>query len=197
MMAPLAPVEAGLAHRTARMGETVGGYLQVLRQKPLALGGQFDVLFSLPDQPLRFHAVEHLHAEIAGQMVVANPRAAQRRILRPGTHAHVTGARRQTREALEHAGDIRIGEAIIAVAALLLRLDQAAGFQFGQMGARGLRGDAGLMRQLARGQRAAGHQRRQHVGARGIADQRGDHGNVGTCFHSSMLTEALMSIKRS
>ena len=75
-------------------------------------------------------------------------------------------------------------------------VDQAAGFEFRQMRTRGLRRDAGLVRQLARGQRAAGHQRRQHVGARGIADERGDHGNVGACFHSSMIAEALTTGKR-
>jgi len=64
------------------------------------------------------------------------------------------------------------------------------------MRTRGLRRDAGLVRQLARGQRAAGHQRRQHVGARGIADQGSDHGDIGACFHSSIIAEALASIKR-
>src|SRR5450631_3282665 len=49
------------------------------------------------------------------------------------------------------------------------------------------------MRKLGRGQRAAGHQRRQHVGARGIADQRSNHGDIGTCFHPSMITEASTS----
>ena len=129
-------------------------------------------------------------------MIVADPRAAQRRILWPGAHAHVASARGKALEALEHAGDIGIGEAVIAVAALLFLLDQAAGLQLRQMRACGLRRDAGLVREFARGQRAAGHQRRQHVGAGGIADQRGDHGDIGTCFHSSIITEALTSIKR-
>src|SRR6266568_7928937 len=95
MMAPLAPVEAGLAHRAAWMAKAFGGYLQGFGQETLAFGGQLDVLLTLPDQPLIFHAVEHLHAEIAGEMIVANPRAAQRRILRSGAHAHVARARRQ------------------------------------------------------------------------------------------------------
>ncbi len=159
-------------------------------------GGEFDRLFALAHQPLLFHAVEHLHAEIAGQMIVANPRPAQRRILRPGAHTHVAGARGKTREALQHAGDVGAGEAIVTVAALFLRLDQAAGFQFCQMRACGLRRDTGLVSQLACSQRAAGHQRRQHVGAGGIANQRGDHRNIGTSFHSSMVTEASTSIKR-
>src|SRR6202020_1122205 len=93
MMAPLAPVEAGLAQRSTRMREAFRRYLQGLGQEALALGGQFDVVLALPQQPLFFHAVEHLHAEIAGEMIVADPRVAQRRILRPGAHAQVTGAR--------------------------------------------------------------------------------------------------------
>src|SRR5260370_1029016 len=129
-------------------------------------------------------------------MIVANPRAAHLRIFFPGPTAHMAVARRKSREALEHAGDIVAGEAIVAVASLLLRFDQAAGFQLRQVRTRGLRRDAGLVRELARGQRAAGHQCGEHVGARGIADQCCDHGDIGTCFHSSMVTEASTSIKR-
>ena len=65
--------------------------------------------FVLPHQPLPLQAVEHLHAEIAGEMVVADPRPAQRRILRPGAHPHVAGARGKAGEPFEHAGDIGIG----------------------------------------------------------------------------------------
>ena len=67
-----------------------------------------------------------------------------------------------------------------AMATLLFRLDEAAGFELRQMRARGLRRDAGLLRQLARSQRAAVHQRGEHVGAGGIADQRGHHGDIRT-----------------
>ena len=196
MMAPLAPVEAGLAGGAARMGEGLGRYLQALGQEALAFGGEFDFLLVLPQQPLLFHAVEHLHAEIAGEMIVADPRAAQRRILRSGPHPHMAGTRGNALKSLEHAGDIGVGEAVIAVAALFFLLDQAAGLQLRQMRTRGLRGNASLMRQFARGQRAAGHQRRQHVGAGGIADQGGDHRDIRACFHSSMIDEASVSGKR-
>src|SRR6186713_898377 len=40
MVAPLAPVEAGLAHRAAGMGEHFGRDLQMLCEKALALGRQ-------------------------------------------------------------------------------------------------------------------------------------------------------------
>jgi hypothetical protein len=133
MMTPFAPVEAGLAQRPARMGERLRVDLQRVGHEARALGGQLDVVLLLTNQLLPLHAVEHLHAEIAGEMIVADPGAAQRRILRSGAHAHVAGARGQAREALEHPGDIGIGEAIVAVAALLLLLDQPAGFQFRKM----------------------------------------------------------------
>ena len=83
--------------------------------------------WSCSNQPLPHQAVEHLHAEIAGQVIVADPGAAQRRVLRPGAHAHVAGARGKPRQPLEHDGDIGPGEAVIAMAALLFRGDQAAG----------------------------------------------------------------------
>src|SRR5260370_12431710 len=89
MMPALAPVEAGLAHRTARVGQRVGVDLQGGCHEPLALAGQFDRLLAFTHQPLLFEAVEHLHAEIAGQMIVANSRPPQRRILWPGPHAHM------------------------------------------------------------------------------------------------------------
>src|SRR5665213_294379 len=74
MMAPLAPVEAGLADRAARMGECLRLDLQALRQESLAFGGELHRLLALADQFLPLHAVEHLHAEIAGEVVVADPR---------------------------------------------------------------------------------------------------------------------------
>ena len=44
-------------------------------------------------------------------------------------------------------------------------------------------------RKLARRQRGAVQERRQHVGARGIADQRGGARNAGSHFHGSMIVE--------
>ena len=102
VMAAFAPVEAGLADRPARMRQRLGVDLQRLGHEALALAGEFDRLLGLPDQPLLAQAVEHLHAEIAGEMVVADPRPAQRRLLRPGAHAGMAGALGQAREAFEH-----------------------------------------------------------------------------------------------
>jgi len=195
MMAPLAPVEAGLAYRAARMGEHVGIDLKRPGHEALALCGQFDVVLVLAHELLPLHAVEHLHAEIACQMVVANPRAAQRRVLRSSADAHVTGAGGEPRKALEHPGDVGIGEAIVAVTALLFLLDQPATLELSEMGTCGLRRDAGLMGEFGCGQGAACHQRGEHVGAGGIADQRGDHGDIGTCFHTSMIAETSVLIK--
>jgi len=48
----------------------------------------------------------------------------------------VAGARGKAGETFEHAGDIVVGEAVVAVTALFLRLDQPAGLEFCQMRAR-------------------------------------------------------------
>src|SRR5258708_19561696 len=90
MMAPFAPVQAGLAYRPARMGEGFSRYLQAALHESLALGGEFDRLLAVAHQPLPFHAVEHLHAKIARQMIIADPRAAQRRVLPAPPHPPLT-----------------------------------------------------------------------------------------------------------
>src|SRR5882762_754964 len=103
VMTAFAPVEAGFAHRTARVGQHFGVDLQRLRYEALAFTGELDRLLALPHQLLFSHAVEHLHAEVAGEVVVADPRTPQRRLLRPGADAGVTGAFRQARQSFEYA----------------------------------------------------------------------------------------------
>src|SRR5690242_18730977 len=50
VMAPLAPVEAGLAERPARMRDHIERNLQMLRQEFLALSRKLDLLLLLPYQ---------------------------------------------------------------------------------------------------------------------------------------------------
>ncbi len=85
--------------------------------------------FFLPQQLLLPHAVEHLHAEVAGKVIVADPRVAQRRVFRTGTDPQMAGTRGEAFEAFEHRGDVRVCKSIIAVAALFFLCDQAAGFE--------------------------------------------------------------------
>ena len=103
----------------------------------------------------------------------------------------MAGAGGERAEPFEHVGDVAAGQAEIAVAALLLLLDQERLLQFGKMRARRLQRHAGLGRKLARGQRRAAEQRVQHVGARGIADEGGDDGDVRSFLHTSIIVEAL------
>ena len=55
------------------MAERIGRDLQAIGEETFALGGQFDILLALTHETLLPHAVEHLHAEIAGEMVIADP----------------------------------------------------------------------------------------------------------------------------
>jgi len=76
-------------------------------------------VLALPQQPLLLHAVEHLHAKIAGEMIVNRP--ARGAAPDPWARYARAGDRRarQAPQGPPHAGDIRVGEAIVAVATLL------------------------------------------------------------------------------
>ena len=58
------------------------------------------------------------------------------------------------------------------------------------MPARRRQGDAGHLGKFAHREGAPVHQRREHVGAGGVAEKRGDGGDDGAILHRSILTEA-------
>lgn len=76
VMPSLAPVQTRFANGSARMDQCFRRDLQGARQETLAFVGELNLLLLLADQPLHPHAVEHLHAEIAGKMIIADPGAA-------------------------------------------------------------------------------------------------------------------------
>ncbi len=88
---------------------------------------------------------------------------------RLGNHRH---------DGFQHFGNVLARDAVIAMPALFHAGNQAGLGQLAEMAARGLRRDAGGMRQFTGGERAAAHQRGQHVGAGRIADQRGNFGHL-------------------
>ena len=66
---------------------------------------------------------------------------------------------------------------------LLLDRDQAGSRELRKVPARGLRCDAGELRELGGRQRAPVHHRYQHIGPRGIARQRGNFGKRRIAHH--------------
>ena len=108
---------------------------------------------------------------------------AQLGIARPGPRAHVPGARRQGTEGLDRHGHIRIGEADIAVASLVLDRDETVPLQPREMAARSRERDPGLGGELGRREGEPAQERHQHRGAGGIADQRGNDRDVGAFTH--------------
>ena len=115
VVAALAPVEAAAAQRApaaapahrrrCRAWQRSAGRCSVSRSSSPRRAEQRAV-----DQ-----AVEHLHRQIAGEMVVAGARAAQFGIARTGAHAHVPGARGDRHQSFERGDHVGIGEAEIAV----------------------------------------------------------------------------------
>src|SRR5689334_22094652 len=120
MIATDAPVETGLAHRPPRAADGVEvnaeldtEVLSARRQHQLGVG-------KIKHLPLR-QMIEHAHAEIAGEVVVANPRLAHLRIFWAGADTVVAGVIGKTGERLECRRDLRIFQAEVAMTALLLR----------------------------------------------------------------------------
>ena len=189
MRAALAPIEAGAAQRASPVRQAFDVDPELAEEAPAVRGHAQGVVTSSDEFP-GAETIEHGDAGLARKMVVADPCAAQRRIFRPGANAHVSGPRRQPHQRFQHAGDIGAGEAKIAMACLFLDREQAGGVQLGEMTARRRQRDARFLGEFGRSERLAVHQRGEHIGAGGIAKQRGDHRDIGTVFHSSILTEA-------
>src|ERR1044072_3067039 len=118
MTAPRAPVETALAQRPPRLRDVGDVDLQFSSDEFLALAGQRDLVPPAPYALPPRHPVQPLHPEIAGEMIVADPGAAQCRILWPGADAQMADARGQSHQSLQHGRDVGPGETVVAVAAL-------------------------------------------------------------------------------
>ena len=136
--------------------------------------------------------VEHRHGVVAGEMVVADSRFAHAGVARPRLVAPRAECGRHAHDRFQHCRDFRACQSIIAVTALRRQREKPALHQFRKMRARRRQADAGLARQFRCGQRAAVHQRRQHVGAGRVSHQAGDAGNIGRLTHGSTVNEAFL-----
>src|SRR5258708_20910738 len=122
-------------------------------------------------------------------MVVADAGTPQLGVARAGAHPQMPGARRNPHQAMEDGAHIGDGQAEIAMAALLLDIDEAGILELAEMPARRREHDARLLGELGCGERLAVHERSQHVGARRISQQRRNGRDVRSVFHSLTLAE--------
>ena len=116
-------------------------------------------------------------------MVVADPRFSQRRLARAGHQSRRPAAEGDAGQRFEGVRHLVVGEAEVAVPALRFHGQQLGLEQLAQVRARCLPGDAGGLGQLGGGERAAAEQGGQHLGARRLADETGDAGDVGAVPH--------------
>src|SRR4051794_1391113 len=124
------------------------------------------------------------NADLSGQMVIAGAGAPQL-LLKGRSRPIARRARdRHVHDAFQHPPDMRTGQPVVVVAALLHEPEQLAVGQLGEVAAGGLRRDTGRIGKLARGQCPAVKQRAQDVGARGVAHQRSHFGNFQNTLHA-------------
>src|SRR6185312_21871 len=108
---------------------------------------------------------------------------AQVGIARARAKAQRPGAIGDAEEAFQELRDVLVGEPEVAMPSLLLHGDELRAGKAREVRARGLLGDIGHARGLGGGERLAAQERGEDLGARAIADQRGDAGNVGAILH--------------
>jgi hypothetical protein len=92
------------------------------------------------------HVLKQAHAELAGQVLVAGPRGAQRAGAGVLAQRGDRGARREAGERFEDAFDVRARQLVVAVTALLPGGDQAVVEQDREVIADGGGGDPGFLR---------------------------------------------------
>ena len=115
-------------------------------------------------------------------------RAASRakiRVARTGLEPQRPGAIGDAEEAFQQLRDVVVGEPEVAMAPLLLHGDELRIHEPGEVHARRLLGHVGHARKLRSRERLAAQERGEDLGARAIADERRDDGDVGTVFHAS------------
>ena len=147
MAAAVAPIEAGFAQGAAELFERFKINGELFKEALSALG-EAEALILRCEEIFREQAVHHLHAEIAREMVVADSRMAERRVLRAGPGAEMSLLRGEAHHRLQQAADIVIGKREIAVPPLLALNEQTAGLHFRKMRAGRLRGNARFAREL-------------------------------------------------
>ena len=182
MRPPLAPVEARPAEAAALAGG-IGEVETEFVEKPGPGCGDRAAIGIEQDMTARGEMVGQGDAEPAGEMVVAGPRRTQRLVAHPCRPIMRCPRHRDRHDRLDQARDLGRGEPEIAVAPLPVAGQKPRIDQLCQMRARGLRGHMRGIGEFAGAQRAAVHQRREHVGARRIAEQCRDLGDVGGVCH--------------
>src|SRR5258708_16470213 len=195
MRASLAPIETGAAEGAAlpsgiiEVEAEAGQYLAALARHLAAILAEHDA--ALGDQRIRKR-----HAKPSREMVIAGPRPPQRVVeLRRRAMARRPD-RGHRHHRLEHAADQRRGKPVITMPPLFLQRQQPRLRQLGEMAARRLRRYPGDIGELRGGLRPPVLEPAAAVGAGGIADERGDGGEIDWRAHALEVVVIAERIQR-
>ena len=184
MISALAPVETGPAEDAFAARAQVG---TEFGQKARARIRHLAAVLGKDDVPIGDERVGNGDADLAGQVIVAGAREAQRVIPnRARLIARRDLDRRDGDDAFEHPRDQRRRDAIVAIAPLLGDRDEARLDELEQVLAGGRTRDAGEISKFAAGQRLTAHQGSQNGRARGIAHERGDFDQICSRDHGGL-----------
>lgn len=138
MRAALAPVEALKAER--RPGGLESREVDAeLGDERGTCAGERQHAAAVTDETAIEQTLEDANAEIAREMVVADPRSTQRDLRGPCPHAHRLISDDETHHRLEQPRDLITRERVVAVPALLSQPEQPTLLELREVRARGLR----------------------------------------------------------
>ena len=183
----LAPVEA-----RAKKGTTSGPecrHIQAEVPHPhLAPVGQREAGTRVREMPMGQERLVQGDAGLAREVVVARPRLAEA-ARRSAPRRRCAG--RDRHERLDSGSHVRAREGVVAVAALAVDGDEAAGLEPGEVPAGRRRRHAPFEREFGGRVRPPIHEGGDHGGARGVGEERSRTRKIGGCKHGSAWSEAL------
>jgi len=190
VMAANTPIEAGAAERATPADQAFGVDSDSGKE---SLPGPGELQSAVAGSQLAslLEAIENEHAQFAGKMVVAHAGLSQGGLARARPKANRTRPKGYAHEVFEKLRDVATAETEIAVPSLGFYGDQPRLEQLGEVGADGLLGHAGDLRELGCGQRFAGGERGQDFRPGVVADQGSDADDIRSVFHGSMVDEPL------
>jgi hypothetical protein len=188
MVPALAPIETRPAEGALLPRQSFGIDTKLAEQSP-ARCGEIESVGARRQCAAPQQALEDAHANLASEVVVADPGFSQRRLARARSSSHGAGAERDAHQRLEQLRDIPIGEAEVTVPPLAFDRHEPRLDELREMGADRLLRHAGEIGKLRRGKRPTRQQSGENFRPGMIADERGDADDVRAVFHGSMLSE--------
>lgn len=188
MMAALAPIEACPAKGALLVGKD-RGINSELPEQALTLRSQLKSGDGRSQRVFFQQPLVDGHSDLAGKVVIANPRFSHGRLARTRTSPQRACPEGDPHQRFEQVRDILVGEAEISMPPLAFDPYQSRVDELREMGADCLLGYARQRGKFRSGKRPIRQQGSKNLRPRMVPDERRDTDDIRAVFHCSMVDE--------